>query len=216
MKTWTNDNYLDVDPSLDNQDILLMLLELSGAGADSEWFSELLLDKFSDLKGILNAPLKELQEIEGLPERFVTMIRLIRRLIILYSETPGAPTDILKNPKAMEHYLIGRMRELPDEQTLFIFLDKEGSVLGEKLLGAGDASQSVVFPREIMRECLNHNATSLVVAHNHPHGPPIPSSLDLQAAQNLKRILAPFGIILKDSIVVGANRCFSIFNNRPL
>ncbi len=216
MRTWTGDNYLDVDPTLDSHDILLLLLEISGAGANSDWFSEQMLDKYCDLKGILNAPLKELQEIENLPERFVTMIRLIRRLIILYSEPPGAQSDILRNPKAMERYLIGRMKDIPDEQTLFIFLDKEGTVLGEKVLGAGDASQSIVFPREIMRECLNHNATSLVVAHNHPHGPPIPSSMDSQAARNLNKILAPFGIILKDSIVVGANRCFSIFNNRPL
>jgi DNA repair protein RadC len=216
MKGPIEDNYLDLEQAAPEADLLLKLLEFSEAGADSEWLAEVLLAKFNDIKGVINAPSKEFQGIEGLPPSLITLVKLIRRIVDLYEQAPVIPRDLLKNPKTMEHYLIARMKGVPAERILFIFLDDHGTVLGEKALGAGTVSQTIIFPREIMRECLNFNATGLIVAHNHPHGPPIPSEADRQSASQMKRLLAPFGVVLKDSIVVGARRCFSILKNGPL
>lgn len=211
-----DDNSLDWDEALTERDILIRLLEFSQCGARSEWLSDILLEMFNDIKGVLNAPTRELEEVEDLPHSFMNLTKLIRRLIILHAQPSTIPSDFLKNPKVMERYLIHKMKGLPAEQSLFIFLDNQGAILGEKPLGTGAISQSLVFPREAMRECLNHDASAVVVAHNHPHGPPIPSVADSEASLELKRLLAPFGVTLKDSIVVGARRCFSILSNRPL
>lgn len=74
----------------------------------------------------------------------------------------------------------------------------------------------VVFPRLVIQRALKKNASALLIVHNHPHGPPLPTLRDREEAERLREILRPFNISVKDSIVVGAGRCFSIFRNSPL
>ena len=103
-----------------------------------------------------------------------------------------------------------------EETVLAVFLNSLGEVLGEEFIGTGTVNQVVLFPRQIMGMALRYNASALVLVHNHPHGPPVPSARDAEEAEHIRDILRPFDITLVDSIVVGYNRCFSIFRNRPL
>jgi DNA repair protein RadC len=67
-----------------------------------------------------------------------------------------------------------------------------------------------------MERAQQYNAASLVVVHNHPYGPPLPSASDREEAERLRDVLRPFEIRVLDAIVVGQTRCFSIFRNAPL
>jgi DNA repair protein RadC len=116
----------------------------------------------------------------------------------------------------MEKYLHSRMADLKEETILLIFLNQKGVVLGEEILGAGAVNQVVYFPRQIIAAALRHNASAMIMIHNHPQGPPAPSYRDREEAERLREILRPFDIKVIDSIVVGHNRCFSIYKNRPL
>ncbi len=192
------------------------LLSLVFHAEDAEATAKRLLSRFGDLRGALNASAVELLEVEGVDERVVELLRVVREIALRVSEARPAAPDVLNDPKEIEAYLSRRFGSAKDERLLVIFLDGSGVVLGEEMMGAGTVDQVVAFPRQVMAGALEHNASALLTAHNHPHGPPIPSARDREDAERLGEILRPFDLTLVDSIVVGRNRCFSIFQNGPL
>jgi DNA repair protein RadC len=175
-----------------------------------------LLAGFGDIKGVLTASTVELTEIEGLGKKAVSLLRLSGEIAVRYAERLKAMPEMLSNDRDIQRHLLSRFQGAKEEQLLFIFLDRQGLVLGDEIIGAGTVDRVVAFPRQVMEMALRYNASSLIMVHNHPHGPPLPSVQDREEAERLRDILSPFDVVLKDSIVVGHNRCFSIFGNRPL
>ena len=201
---------------LKDADLLELLLAYATPRRDVRGLTEELLRRFGTLQSVLDASTVELRFVPGLADHGAGMLKLVRELLFRVAEPPGLCREILEHPRQMERYLLSRLGGVKDESLLLIFLDNQGVVLGEEVLGAGTVDQVVAFPRQVMQVALRHNATALLVVHNHPHGPPLPSVADREEAEGLRDVLRPFDITVKDCIVVGQNRCFSIFNNAPL
>jgi len=144
------------------------------------------------------------------------LVRLAGEIVGRCSEVMSPSGEILKDPRELERYLLARFKGMTEEALLLVFMSSQGLALGEELLGAGTVNEVVTFPRQIVGRCLYYNASALIIVHNHPHGPPLPSVRDREEPERLRDILLPFDITVKDSIVVGQNRCFSIFKNSPL
>jgi len=195
--------------------VLELLVSYAMAQTDATPLVEELLRDFGGLEGVLTASAVELRELAGMRDRATALIRLAGEIARRLSTSEGL-RQILGDSDELERYLLVRLRGLREEKLLLIFLNSQGVVLGEEFLGAGTINQVVAFPRQIMEGCLRHGASGLIVVHNHPHGPPLPSLQDREQAEHLREILRPFDIIVKDAIVVGHNRCFSIFRNEPL
>jgi len=169
-----------------------------------------------DLEGVLRASSVELCAVAGVDGDSAALVRLAGEIASRLAVKSEDLHHVLNDPREVERYLVARLKGMREEKLLLVFLNRLGLVLGEEFLGAGTIDQVVAFPRQIMEGCLRHRASGLIVVHNHPHGPPIPSIQDREEAERLKEILRPFDIVLQDSIVVGHNRCFSIFRNSPL
>ncbi|MBM3299324.1 MAG: DNA repair protein RadC [Deltaproteobacteria bacterium] len=202
--------------SLSDVEVLELLLAYAIPRRDVRPLAGQLLDKFGSLKGVLTASAVELTRIDGIRLHTAALLRLAGEIPGRFGELNLAPGQILKHPEHLERHLLARLSRLREESVLLIFLDTQSVVLGEELIGAGSVDQVVTFPRQIIEKALLYNASALIIAHNHPHGPPLPSSSDREEAEHLRTILRPFDIIVKDSIVVGQSRCFSIFRNSPL
>ena len=178
--------------------------------------AEELIKTFGSLRGVLAASVLELTNMKGISRHTATLLRLAGEIVVRCGESPEIPAEIIKESKQLERFLLMRFSGLQEEKHLIIFLDAQWTVLGEEMVGAGTVDEAVLFPREIIRNALAHNASALLVAHNHLHGPPLPSLRDREQAERLRDILMPFDILVRDSIVVGKNRCFSVFKNSPL
>jgi len=196
--------------------VLELLLSYAIPRKDVRPTAEELLRRFGGLKQVLDASSTEIESVTGISVHTSVLIRVVRELITLHSEKTVPMGDFLKSPVEVEKYLLSRLRGTKNESILLIFLDDHGAVLGEEQMGTGTIDEVVLFPRAVMAAALHHNASALILVHNHPHGPPIPSLGDREQSQRLKEVLRPFDITLRDSIVVGRNRCFSIFSNQPL
>ncbi len=175
-----------------------------------------LLAAFGGLRGVLDASAVELRTLEGVGPQSAALIRLVREIADRCSTIRQLPAEVLAHPQEMQRYLLARMGPMKGEAILLVFLNSQGILLGEELLSTGTIDQAILFPRQVMERALHYNAASLVIVHNHPHGPPLPSARDREEAERLRDLLMPFDIRILDAIVVGQTRCFSIFRNAPL
>lgn len=201
---------------LKDWDLLELLLTYVCPTRSPQQVTEELKRTFRSVRAIFLASSVELLQVKGMDRDAATLIRLVGEILERFSETMAPSPQILVNSKEVEQFLLSRLSTMKDEKVLLVFLDDQGIILGQEILGAGTVDQVVMFPRQIMERALHYNATSLIIAHNHPHGPPLPSVRDREEAERLREILRPFEITLTDSVVVGKNKCFSIFKNAPL
>ena len=133
---------------------------------------------------------------------------LARRLAV-----PGAAID---SPDAVRDFLMLELGEEAREVFCALFLDAQNRVLSFETLFAGTLAQTSVYPREVVRRCLDLNAAAMIFAHNHPSGVTRPSESDKALTDTLKRALAMFDVRVLDHFIVGgAGRPFS-FSERGM
>jgi DNA repair protein RadC len=201
---------------LSAEDLLELVLMYAIPRRDVRPLAEELLLRFGSLERVVTASTVELARVDGISTHTATLLRLIGELPIKLAGSAPPLSDVLNNPKELERFLIARLSKSQEEQLLLLLLDDQGLVLGEQTMGAGTVNRLVTFPRQVMQTALKLNASRLIIAHNHPHGPPLPSVRDREEAERLRDILHPFDLTVEDCIVVTGSRCFSIFKNRPL
>jgi DNA repair protein RadC len=201
---------------LTESELLELLLSFVTRRGDVKPLAEKLLAAFGSLRSVLDASAVELRAVEGLGVQSAALVRLVREIGDRCAPWRQLPAEVLAHPQEMQRYLLARMGDLRGEAILLVFLNSQGILLGEELVGAGTIDQAILFPRQVMERALHYNAASLVIVHNHPHGPPLPSARDREEAERLRDLLMPFDIRILDAIVVGQTRCFSIFRNAPL
>lgn len=112
---------------------------------------------------------------------------------------PQAVTDFLKIHFAGREY----------ESFVVLFLDAHTRLLAIEELFRGTLTQTSVYPREVVKAALGHNAASVMLAHNHPSGLPDPSKADEVLTHTLKRALALVDVRVLDHLVIAGNRSLS-------
>lgn len=117
--------------------------------------------------------------------------------------------DCLSSPHAVRDYLRVTLAGRDRESFLVLFLDAQNRVLTTEELFRGTLTETSVYPREVVRRSLHHNAAAVILAHNHPSGVVEPSRADEALTRTLKAALALVDIAVLDHIIVGADRSLS-------
>jgi DNA repair protein RadC len=84
-----------------------------------------------------------------------------------------------------------------------LFLDTKNRVITFEILFQGSINSSSVYPREVVKRALKHNAAAIILTHNHPSGVPDPSNADYEVTEQLQKALAMMEIKLVDHIIMG-------------
>jgi len=103
-------------------------------------------------------------------------------------------------------FLVHSMRGLKHEVFMVVYLDAAHAVIDSEILSEGTLTVNTVYPRELIRRALHHNAAALVIAHNHPSGSLQPSSQDEQLTRTLFLACSLMQISLLDHLIVGEGR----------
>jgi DNA repair protein RadC len=91
-----------------------------------------------------------------------------------------------------------------------MFLDNRHFLIAFEQMFRGTIDGTSVYPREVMKDALRHNAAAVILAHNHPSGDPNPSESDERITSRIKTALELVDIRLLDHIVVGKDKCISL------
>jgi DNA repair protein RadC len=119
-------------------------------------------------------------------------------------------TPVMNSPELLRDWLRLRCDGLEREVFLGLFLDYQYRLIECETLFLGTLGQTSVYPREVVKAALAHNAAALALAHNHPSGDTNPSRADEFLTQTLKSALALVDVRLIDHFVVGGDQVVSM------
>jgi DNA repair protein RadC len=189
--------------SLDDVELLAILLGTGAARLSVIELAESLLDTFGGLRGLLQARRDLLEKQQGLGPAKTAKLLAVLELSKRYLHEMLMRGDPLESPEVTEQYLKTVLRDYPNEVFACLFLDTRHRVIAFEELFHGTIDGATVYPRVVAEKALQHGAAALIVAHNHPSGIGEPSLADQAITRRLKDALALLDIRLLDHFVVG-------------
>lgn len=194
--------------ALTDAELLALCLRTGVRGQSAVDLGQRLLARFGSLRALLAAPRSAFRRTGLGDAKYATMraaVELARRSL---AEELAAGT-VLGSPGKVGEFLALWLRDRPYEVFAVLFLDSQNRLLAAEELFRGTLSQTAVYPREVARRALEINAASVILAHNHPSGVPLPSAADDALTGRLKATLGQLDVPVLDHVIVAGNRCYS-------
>lgn len=195
--------------SLSDAELLAVFLRVGVTGKSAVDLGRDMVGHFGSLNGLFSATLTDFSQINGLgPAKFAQLqavLELARRA--LGEELKAGLT--LSSPQAVKHYLQLLLSSRQHESFAVLFLDVKNRLIASEELFRGTLTHTSVYPREVVKVSLAHNAASIILAHNHPSGNPEPSAADHTLTQALKQALAMVDVRVLDHFVVAGQQVYS-------
>lgn len=195
-------------------EVLELALSYAIPRKDTKPVAKDLLARFKSLNAVLDADIKELENIKGISKHSALFLRFLKDISVLYMEKGIHGRDLLSSPQIVFNYLKVAIKGLADEEFRMLFLDSRNQLIAMEALKAGTVNRSVVFPRKVVERALYHHAVGVIIAHNHPAGTSEPSVEDQEVTRAIREALKTVDIKLLDHIIIGGNEYFSFKENR--
>lgn len=145
--------------------------------------------------------------LTGLTTREANTVK--RAFKIMEEKVLPIPQDVLTSSAATRRYLQARMQGLEHEVFTVVFLTNQHGVIACEEMFRGTIDGAAVYPREVVKAALQHNAAAVILAHNHPSGVAEPSGADLAITNRLQEALRTVDIRVLDHLVIGAGTVVS-------
>lgn len=190
---------------LDNFDelqVLELLLFYCIPRQDTNPIAHRLLNHFGSLAQVLEAPVGELEKVPGLGPNAAMFLHLVRDAGRYYQVNRSRQEKILTTTEKCGDYLASFFVGRRNETVFLLCLDAKCKVLCCKEIGEGSVNSAGVPVRRIVETALGVNATTVILAHNHPSGLALPSSEDVQTTHRVAAALDTVDITLADHIIV--------------
>ncbi|SFC39048.1 DNA replication and repair protein RadC [Collimonas sp. OK412] len=202
--------------ALSDAELLAVFLRVGAAGKSAVDLGREMTSRFGSLNRLFSAPLKEFSAINGLgPAKFAQLqaiLELGRRSLVEELQA-GSSFDA---PAAVKQYLQLLLTNKPYESFLVLFLDVKNRLICAEELFRGTLTHASVYPREVVKAALRHNAASVMLAHNHPSGTLEPSAADCRLTQTLKQALDLISVRVLDHFIVAGTQVHSFAEHGQL
>lgn len=196
--------------SFDEANVLELLLFYAKPRMDTKTLARELLNRFGSLSRVLEATAAELETVEGVGESTSTLLTLVTQLARYYTVNHSDNPKILNSTEKYGNFLVGNFHGRRDESVFLLCLDAKCKMLACQLVGEGSVSSANVSIRKIVEFALAANATTVILAHNHPSGIAVPSEEDIEATERLAMALGAMDIALADHVLVADKEFVSL------
>lgn len=161
----------------------------------------LLRDSSGSLSQLLHEPLPVEYAQPRVASKLKAAAELVRRSLV----EAIAHKDVLASPAEVRTFLRVTLAKRDHEVFMVLFLDAQNRVIASEEMFRGTLTQTSVYPREVVKRALAHNAAAVILAHNHPSGVAEPSRADEFLTQTLKASLALIDARVLDHFIVAGN-----------
>ncbi len=195
--------------SLSDAELLAIFLRTGVTGHSAVDLARDLLARFGSLTRMFAAGESEFCETRGMGQAKYAQLQAVLEMARRALKEEMQRGDALNSPRAVRDYLQLLLGGRQQEVFMLLFLDTQHRVIAAEELFQGTLSQTSVYPREVVKRALAHNAAAVILAHNHPSGVAEPSQSDRLLTDALKQALGLVDVRVLDHFVVGGGRTLS-------
>ncbi|MDP2829378.1 MAG: DNA repair protein RadC [Sulfuricellaceae bacterium] len=195
--------------SLSDAELLAIFLRVGVTGKSAVDLARDMVRHFGDLDRLFKASQPAFCEIPGLGPAKYAQLQAVLEMAKRAMTYDLRETDALNSPEAVKRYLRITLGKQQQEIFSVLFLDTQNRPVATEDMFHGTLTQTSVYPREVVKRCLYHNAASVILAHNHPSGTTEPSHADQILTQSLKNALSLIDVRVLDHFIVGGDSVLS-------
>lgn len=195
--------------ALSDAELLAIFLRVGVVGKSAVDLARDLLNQFGSLNAIFAASENELSQVHGIGSSKYVQLQAIFEMSRRALNEQLQQRDIYHSPQQVRDYLVLRLGALTREVFLVMFLDAQNRLNATEELFSGTLTQTSVYPREVVKRAMQHNAASVIFAHNHPSGVAQQSPADELLTKQLKQALALVDVRVLDHFIVAGNQTLS-------
>ncbi len=189
--------------ALSDAELLAIFLRTGVTGYSAVDLSRLLLEEFGGLRALLTAGIDDFCSHKGLGNAKFAQLQAVLEMARRHLAEELQREGTVNNPLATREYLQARLRDKQHEVFACLFLDNRHRIICYEELFQGTIDGASVYPREVVKKALGHNASSVIFAHNHPSGVAEPSRADKDITGRLTAALNLMDIRVLDHCVIG-------------
>ena len=203
--------------ALSDAELLAIYLRVGVRGKSAVDLARDLLQRFDGHLSVLaEASLDELASVSGIGMAKAAQLKASFELARRALTQDMATRDTFANPGKVRDWLRLKLATRQHEVFMALWLDAQNRLIKAEELFTGSLTQTSVYPREVVKSALAHNAAGVILAHNHPSGVSEPSRADETLTRTLKEALAMVDVKLLDHFIVAGNSSPLSFAERGL
>lgn len=192
--------------ALSDAELLAIYLRVGVRGKSAVDLGRDLLQRFDGcLSRLAEATLEELASVSGIGMAKAAQLKASFELTRRALTQEMNRRDTFTSPGQVRDWLRLKLATRQNEIFIALWLDAQNQLLKAEELFTGTLTQTSVYPREVVKSALSHNAAAVILAHNHPSGIAEPSHADELLTLALKNALAMIDVKLLDHFIVAGN-----------
>ena len=168
-----------------------------------------LIDRFGDFARVVSAPVERLAEVKGVGDAVICELKLVEAAAHRLARGKVLQQPVVSSWDALLEYCQTAMAHAETEQFRVLFLDRKNVLIADEAQARGTVDHVPVYPREVVKRALEHNASALILVHNHPSGDPTPSEADIVMTQQIDAAAQALSLTLHDHLVIGKSATLS-------
>lgn len=189
--------------TLTDAELLAIFLRVGIKGKNAIELAQSLLDHFGNLANLLHASPSEFCAVHGLGTAKYAQLQAVLTMAQRHYLAQLKHTSVVHNTASAVAILTDRLANEPNEIVCALFLNSQHHLITIENLAQGSLREAPIYPRNLAKQALDHNAAAMILAHNHPSGDPTPSQADIDITHQLANTLKPLDIRLLDHIIIG-------------
>ena len=202
--------------ALSDAELLALFLRVGVKGQSAVDLARTLIGHFGSLNRLFAASLAEFSAIPGMGPAKYAQLQAVLEMARRALAEAMKQDSLLNTPDTVRDYLRLHLAGLRHEVFFALWLDAQNRLIAAEELFRGTLTQASVYPREVVKKALAHNAAAVVLAHNHPSGVAELSSADSQLTRELKQALALVDVRVLDHFIVAGTASPLSFAERGL
>ena len=197
-------------------ELLELLLTYALPRRDTKVLAKDLVERFGSFAAVLDQPRERLLEVEGVGPQTATFLLTVRSAMARYFEQGVEHAETISSPEDVADFVRVHIGANERECLSILCLNDANRLVHHVTVIEGTVDRAPFYPREILKAALLHNATGLIMVHNHPSGDPVPSENDHTITHKLRELADEFAIRLLDHLIVTPRNTFSLTTGKLL
>ena len=211
------DKFLKHPPaSVSDYELLELILFQAIPRRDVKPLAKRLLKIFGNFSNLVHADRDKLLLVDEVTESVFLQFGIVREILrrTLFDEI--IDKNVISSWGSLLEYLHFNMGFLKVEQFRVLFLNKKNALIADEIMATGTIDQTPVYPREIVKKSLFHEAGAIILVHNHPSGNTTPSTADIDLTTQIVNACKTVNVAVHDHVIIGGGDYYSFKSNMLL